>query len=200
MLFRSIAGATPAPLQLIAALLTTVGAYAIILHSQSRRHSGALPDSTDLVFISGSALVLVAELFVHPQRFIYIDVQMLVPIILIGKHLPAGSFRALMAYLLLLAAFTAEDPLFGKAFEVIGEFALLAVAIGTHAINTLLGARAALADWTPITRLHGEYTALLAILGFSIAYLFPRPNRSASHPQFDPAEPRSTALPDSQTS
>ena len=87
-----------------------------------------------------------------------------------------------------------------RSFEVIGEFALLALAIGTHAINNLLGARAALADWTPITRLHGEYTALLAILGFSIAYLSPRPNRSTSDPQFDPAEPRSTAQPDTQTS
>jgi hypothetical protein len=197
---ETIGGAAPAPLQLITALLTAVGAYATILHSQSRRHSGALPASTDLVFISGSALVLVAELFVHPQRFIYIDVQMLVPTILIGKHLPAGSFRALIAYLLLLAAFTAEDPLFGKAFEVIGEFALLAMAIGAHAINNLLGARATLADWTPITRLHGEYTALLAILGFSIAFHFPRPNPSTSQPQFNPAQPRSTALPDTETS
>ena len=179
-------GTAPSPPQLITALLITIGAYATILHNAARRTSGPLPDSTNLVFISGSVLVLVAELFVHPQRFIYIDVQMLVPIILIGKHLPDGSPRAMYAYLLLLAAFTAEDPLFGKAFETIGEFTLLALAIGTHAVYNILGTRAALSDWTPITRLHGEYTALLLMLGFSIAYLLPPPTNRTSHAKSGP--------------
>ena len=134
-------------------------------------------------------LLLVAELFVHPQRFIYIDVQMLVPIILIGKHLPVGSPRPMYAYLLLLAAFTAEDPLFGKAFETIGEFSLLALAIGTHAVYNIGGARAALSDWTPITRLHGEYTALLLMLGFSIEYLLPLPTNRTSHAKSGPVLP-----------
>lgn len=197
---ETFTGTAPSPPQLIAALLILIGFYALLLYNQSRRTSGPPPNSTDLVFISGSALVLVAELFVHPQRFIYIDVQMLVPIILIGKCLPAGSSRALSAYLLLLAAFTAEDPLFGTAFKTIGEFSLLSLAIGTHAIYSMLGAPAALSDWTPITRLHGEYTALLAILGFSIAYLFPPPNRNTAQSQLDPVQPHSTPQPDTQAS
>lgn len=186
---ETFTGTAPSPPQLIAALLITIGAYATILHNAARRTSGPLPDTTDLVFISGSMLVLVAELFVHPQRFIYIDVQMLVPIILIGKHLPDGRPRAMYAYLLLLAAFTAEDPLFGKAFETIGEFSLLALAIGTHAVYNIVGTRAALSDWTPITRLHGEYTALLLMLGFSIAYLLPHPTNRTSHAKSGPLLP-----------
>ena len=186
---ETFTGTAPSPPQLIAALLFAIGTYSAFLHTASRWASHPLPDSTDLVFISGSMLVLVAELFVHPQRFIYIDVQMLVPIILIGKHLPDGSPRAMYAYLLLLAAFTAEDPLFGKAFEAIGEFSLLALAIGTHAVYNILGTRAALSDWTPISRLHGEYTALLAILGFSIAYLLPHPTNRTSHAKSGPVLP-----------
>ena len=186
---ETFTGTAPSPPQLIAALLFAIGTYSAFLHTASRWASHPLPDTTDLVFISGSMLVLVAELFVHPQRFIYIDVQMLVPIILIGKHLPDGSPRAMYAYLLLLAAFTAEDPLFGKAFEAIGEFSLLALAIGTHAVYNILGTRAALSDWTPISRLHGEYTALLAILGFSIAYLLPHPTNRTSHAKSGPVLP-----------
>ena len=182
-------GTAPSPPQLITALLFAIGTYSAFLHTACRWASHPLPDSTDLVFISGSMLVLVAELFVHPQRFIYIDVQMLVPIILIGKHVPDGSPRAMYAYLLLLAAFTAEDPLFGKAFEAIGEFSLLALAIGTHAVYNIVGTRAALSDWTPISRLHGEYTALLAILGFSIAYLLPHPTNRTSHAKSGPVLP-----------
>lgn len=193
---ENFTGAAPSPPQLIAALLIALGAYAFLLHNASRQASGPLSTSTDLVFITGSLLVLVAELFVHPQRFIYIDVQMLVPIILIGKHLPDGSPRALYAYLLLLAAFTAEDPLFGKAFEAIGEFTLLAFAIGTHAVYTMMGARAALSDWTPISRLHGEYTALLAILGFSITYLLPRPQNRTSNANSAPLLPQPNPQPD----
>ncbi len=183
-------GTAPSPPQLITALLITIGAYATILHNAARRTSGPLPDSTDLVFISGSVLVLVAELFVHPQRFIYIDVQMLVPIILIGKHLPTHKFTAVCAYLLLLAAFAAETPIFGRVFEAIGSFSLLIIAIGAQAINGTLGAQAvALADWTPITRLHGEYTALLLMLGFSIAYLLPHPTNRTSHAKSGPVLP-----------
>ena len=186
---ETFTGTAPSPPQLIAALLFAIGTYSAFLHTASRWASHPLPDTTDLVFISGSMLVLVAELFVHPQRFIYIDVQMLVPIILIGKHLPDGSPRAMYAYLLLLAAFTAEDPLFGKAFETIGEFSLLALAIGTHAVYNIVGTRAALSDWTPISRLHGEYTALFAILGFSIAYLLPHPTNRTSHAKSGPILP-----------
>jgi len=183
-------GTAPSPPQLITALLITIGAYATILHNAARRASGSLPDSTDLVFISGSVLVLVAELFVHPQRFIYIDVQMLVPIILIGKHLPTNKFTAVCAYMLLLAAFAAETPIFGRVFEAIGSFSLLIIAIGAQAINGTIGEQAvALADWTPITRLHGEYTALLAILGFSIAYLLPHPTNRTSHANSGPVLP-----------
>ena len=183
-------GAAPSPPQLIATLIIALGAYAAILHMQAGRGRTPPPTSTDAVFICGSALVLVAELFVHPQRFIYIDVQMLVPIILIGKRLPARNTNALCAYLLLLAAFTAEDPLFGKAFEALGTFSLLAAAIGTHAAHSLAGVGAALDNWTPITRLHGEYTALLCILGFSIAYLRPSKLRRTSTAPLDPALPR----------
>lgn len=186
---ETFTGTAPSPPQLIAALLFAIGTYSAFLHTASRWASHPLPDTTDLVFISGSMLVLVAELFVHPQRFIYIDVQMLVPIILIGKHLPDGRPRAMYAYLLLLAAFTAEDPLFGKAFETIGEFSLLALAIGTHAVYNIVGTRAALSDWTPITRLHGEYTALLLMLGFSIAYLLPHPTNRTSHAKSGPLLP-----------
>ena len=183
-------GTAPSPPQLITALLITISAYATILHNAARRTSGPLPNSTDLVFISGSVLVLVAELFVHPQRFIYIDVQMLVPIILIGKHLPTNKFTAVCAYLLLLAAFAAATPIFGRVFEAIGSFSLLIIAIGAQAINGTLGAQAvALADWTPITRLHGEYTALLIMLGFSIAYLLSHPTNRTSHAKSGPLLP-----------
>jgi hypothetical protein len=82
---------------LLAVILLIFSAFLLSRKSSIKHYLGV-----DLIFLSGSLIILLADFFIPALRYSYNNVQFLIPLLLLLKHLKLSDHRGILLYLFLV--------------------------------------------------------------------------------------------------